>query len=184
MKNVDPKAIAAVAFLVIAFGILLVTAIKTNSTDDQHQLFPADSAQVAPSFTLPNAATGLPIILGNETAKGPVVLDFWAAYCTACPPEMQRLQEYSEKYKGKISFIGINADDKPAAITAYLTSNHIRFPTVIDLSGRSTDDYEIHGLPTAVFIDGNGRVRYMTVGYDSAMDDYVPGVLEQLVKAQ
>jgi thioredoxin 1 len=58
----------------------------------------------------------------NETvlqAKSPVLVDFWAPWCAPCLMVAPVVEELSEDYDGKVSFVKINVDDSPRIASQY-----------------------------------------------------------------
>ncbi|MFQ3348060.1 MAG: thioredoxin 1 [Paracoccaceae bacterium] len=65
----------------------------------------------------------------------PVVVDFWAEWCSPCRQIGPALEELSEAYAGKVKIVKINVDDNPV----------------------SSSDLGVRGIP-ALFLFKDGQV--------------------------
>jgi thioredoxin 1 len=52
-------------------------------------------------------------------AEKPVLIDFWAAWCKPCLMVAPILDELSEEYDGKISFVKLDIDQNPQTPAKY-----------------------------------------------------------------
>ncbi len=48
-----------------------------------------------------------------QTANGPIVVEFWAEWCTPCKTTRPILQQLAEEFKGKITYLEVDADQSP-----------------------------------------------------------------------
>ena len=64
----------------------------------------------------------------EETAKGLVMVDFWAPWCRPCRIVAPVLDEISEELSDQVSITKINVDDNDKTATKY---NIISIPTVL-----------------------------------------------------
>ena len=71
----------------------------------------------------------------NDTyiGEGPCVVDFWADWCGYCKQIDPYLKSLAKKYKGKVQFYKVNADENPELMQLY----------------------GIDGLPTLFFCNGD-----------------------------
>jgi thioredoxin 1 len=58
---------------------------------------------------------------GSEvlSASGPVLVDFWAEWCTPCKAIAPALEQISEELGDKVTIAKLNIDDNPEAATKY-----------------------------------------------------------------
>ena len=158
------------ALLAVTALVLLVLSVRSVQPDDGLQFLPPDRVRPADDFTLPDAATGLPVHLAAEANAHPVVLDFWATWCGPCRQELPHLSALARKYRGRVAFYGVNADDRPADITAFAHQFAMPFPTLVDVRREAAGPYGANALPTLVVIDRHSHVRVLTQGYGPAGD--------------
>ncbi len=52
-------------------------------------------------------------------AKTPVLVDFWAAWCSPCRMVAPIVEELAEEYEGRISFAKLDVDQNPKAASKY-----------------------------------------------------------------
>jgi thiol-disulfide isomerase/thioredoxin len=100
-----------------------------------------------------------------------VVLDFWAAWCNPCLQEWPGLNALIETYKHRsdVAIYAIASRDNETleVVRRFLDGHHYDVKAAFDASGRLTDAFHAHGMPTLVMIDGDGDVRYLHAGYDA-----------------
>ena len=133
----------------------------------------------APDFTvtLYNGAPGQQIHLA--ALKGsPVVLNFWASWCSPCQDEAPILEASWQRHQHEgVVYVGISYEDKTDAAKAFLQQYGIRYPAAPDdATGSIAIAFGVTGPPETVFIDRNGTVAQKVSG---ALDD---GTLERNIE--
>jgi cytochrome c biogenesis protein CcmG, thiol:disulfide interchange protein DsbE len=106
--------------------------------------------------------------LSTLLEKGPVMISFWATWCTPCKDEMKKMQPIYEKYKGQgFTYIAINQDNQKSIskVKAYINANGYTFPVVLDLDKHIFEDYSGIGIPYSLIIDKNKKIIAKHLGY-------------------
>jgi cytochrome c biogenesis protein CcmG/thiol:disulfide interchange protein DsbE len=95
----------------------------------------------------------------------PVILNFWASWCTSCREEAEMLETFWQMSKDKgIQVIGIAVQDSKEAALEFARRAGKTFPVGIDESGKVGLDYGVYGVPETFFIDASGIIRYKEAG--------------------
>lgn len=93
----------------------------------------------------------------------PVLINFWATYCTPCRAEMPLLQRMADQYPKLVLLLVDERDSTPAART-FATELHIHSAVLLDIDGKAADLYRIPGLPTTIFVRTDGTVEGRYIG--------------------
>jgi thiol-disulfide isomerase/thioredoxin len=86
-----------------------------------------------------------------------MVINFWFSTCEPCKREMPALSAASQKYAGKVDFIGINPNDASEMADAFIAKYNVTFPTFLD-DGTQLSAAGVATLPTTFFLDGTGNI--------------------------
>jgi len=118
-----------------------------------------------------------------------VVLDFWATWCGPCRESFPGMKILVEKYTGDpdVRFLFIDTfetvQDKKKTVSDFLGKHGYPFHVLLDQDDSVAHAYKIKGIPTKFIIDGNGRIRYISAGYEgnpSKLFDELRAVIELL----
>jgi len=129
--------------------------------------FPGTSAAVpghpAPGFTLP-ASDGGEVSLA-QLRGDPVMLDFWASWCSNCRADMGLVAKAASQYRARgLRVVLIDDQESAATATHFLSRIGVHLPTLLDQKGEVAQSYGLPGLPVAVFISPDGRVSSLILG--------------------
>lgn len=147
--------------VVIAFVVLdryIDGRVDTLFRQERNDLRPA------PEFKLPRVEPGIEEAaatwLGLEDLKNePVIINFWASWCTACSdekPYLDSIWKKRKKYRNRM--IGIaTSDDWPRVVaTGRASSSH--FPILLDRDGSVARAFEVNSIPQTIVLDPRGRI--------------------------
>lgn len=152
--NKYTRTILAIAAFILFMGAAYIAYEKLTASAPA-DLNKSKESVAAVDFTV-YASDGSPVQLSDFYDK-PVIINFWASWCTYCREEMPLFQETYEKYGDQINFLMINSTDgaKETIETArdYIDSGEYTFPVYFDTDGQATVSYEASSLPTTVIID-------------------------------
>ena len=99
-----------------------------------------------------------------DDLKGtPIVLNFWARFCTPCWTEMPELQDFHEASGEKVLLLGIDVGQftglgSPKDASKLLESLGVTYPAGYTDEANVVRDYRIQAMPTTLFINGKGEV--------------------------
>jgi len=136
---------------------------KTSAPDIEKDPLQSWIGKAAPDLTVTDLE-GAKIRLSDLKGKK-IVLDFWATWCPPCKkmiPDLIALREQTQP--ANLVILGIS-DEPIDRLNKFVKDNKINYP-VISHSGSLPSPFDqVTGLPTTFFIDAQGVIRQVVVGY-------------------
>lgn len=118
--------------------------------------------QSAPTFELPLIENGALAekTIGLKSFQGkPLLINFWASWCTACESEQGQLTELWNKYgQSSLKMIGIASMDTLGDIVASGKLTHRQYQVALDKDGSVAQSFGAHALPHTFLLNGRGQV--------------------------
>jgi cytochrome c biogenesis protein CcmG/thiol:disulfide interchange protein DsbE len=122
-----------------------------------HQSHPPRIGAPAPAFSAKRMGGGR-VSLASLRGK-PVVLNFWASWCSPCKGEAAKLQQAWQQYRKQgVVFVGVDYHDVTSDARTFLEHHGVTYPTVLDGSGMIGDRYGLTGVPETYFVNRQGRL--------------------------
>jgi peroxiredoxin len=119
--------------------------------------------KAAPDFTATDLSGQL-VSLASYRGK-PVLLDFWATWCTPCRTDGSSLDKLQRKYGGKdLAIVGISVDEVPEVVKKFLAKYPHEFPVVMTSENEFPRPYQVNVIPTYVVIDADGKITSVEEG--------------------
>lgn len=114
---------------------------------------------VAPDFTLPDAA-GKNFTLSSLYGQGKyIVIDFWGTWCGWCMKGMPAMKEAYDKYNAKVEFVGIDCGDKLDTWCRTVEEQALRWINVrADENSDVAERFGVEGFPTKLILDPQGTI--------------------------
>ena len=164
------RALLVGSVIAIALVVLLLVGLGAHSPVGSTSGPVVAVGDRAPDFTLPSLTGGPPVrldALGRDRHR-PVVLNFFASWCTPCRTETPLLARTAAAQQAKgapLQFVGVDVADKPADALPFVEGNGITYPIGTDADFRvSATVYGLNGEPNTFFIDSSGRVVGHIIG--------------------
>ena len=116
--------------------------------------------------------------------KGQVVMiNFWATWCGPCRQEMPLLAQLHAKYEPLgFTLLGVNVEPDSAAAVDWLKGVPVQFPILFDTDSAVAGRFGVEGMPSTVFVDRKGQVRYVHRGYKPGDEAKYADMIRSLVK--
>ena len=168
------------SFLAVSILLSLMSALTgCVSPDRENRRY--ESAlieQPAPDFTLRN-------LKGNQVSLSdfrgqPVILNFWATWCSPCRVEIPHLETLYKKYKDQgLVVIGMNTETDYMKVKQFATPR-ISYTVLLD-GGTQAQGYDVSGIPCTYYIDREGIIRYRSVGFGPGDEVMIEKKIEKLL---
>lgn len=156
-----------------------------NKSDENTSADSTDNtaAMKAPDFTvydLEGNAVSLYDCLGK-----PIVLNFWATWCSPCQSEMPAFDKMYQEYGDQVTFLMVNVTDGSRdtveSVTAFYEDSDYTFPIYLDTTLKAAMTYGAYSIPVTFFLDPEGNLLYNQMGAIS--EDALAQCMELLVQS-
>lgn len=180
-------------WILLAGGLLLglglgVVLFGFNAASPTTASAPGSSAELAPlvtlggpapNFTLVDARSGTAVEL--DALRGqPVMINFWATWCGPCEVEMPDIEAAYQTYADAgLVVLAINAGESRNDVLNFGDRLDLSFNLLLDSDNAVQDIYRIRAFPSTFFLDGEGTVKAVQIGYMSAeqLDEHLAQIL-------
>jgi len=96
----------------------------------------------------------------RELRGNPVVINFWASWCSPCKHEAPLLAASARAHAGKVAFLGIDVQDFSSDARKFVKRFDTPYVSVHAGGGKSGvyEDYGLTGVPETYWLDARGRI--------------------------
>lgn len=170
----------AVGLIAILAVLQLNPAIPVASGENGEIAPLAQIGEAAPDFALATA-DGQTLSLSSFRGR-PVILYFWASWCSFCRNEIPSLNATFETHRDNndLVVLGINILEDASTVRYYLQGLGVSFPVLLDQDGTTTQKYLVRATPSYYFIDRDGILQSRIIG--TARPAQFRSRLESIVK--
>ena len=131
--------------------------------------------------------TGTPVAISDIAAGKPLVVNFWASWCSACIKEMPDLQQVYASAADRVQFLGldllgIDGEVRSAALD-FSKQRKVAYPLAYDDGGLLYGRISLRVLPpTTAFLRADGTLAGFHVGQMTASE--LRGYIQQYLGIQ
>jgi thiol-disulfide isomerase/thioredoxin len=111
----------------------------------------------------------------------PIVISFWASWCTVCADDAISFNAAHKKLNGQVNFLGIAYQDEEKKSIAAAYKWQLPFPSVQDPRSLLREVYAINGLPVTLLVDKEGKVVERIAGPIGSPEDFTNRVSGKLI---
>jgi len=161
------KTFLSIALLSVILSLtwIILTPILFPSVDAQEAISAPHEGFLAPPFSLQSPDNQVHTL--NDYRGQPVLIFFWASWCSICKRTMPELQQVYEIYHPKgfeiLAINPTNQNDVNIAIS-YFESQGYTYTMLLDSEGEVARDYQLHAFPTSVLVGPDGVIVDVIIG--------------------
>ncbi len=163
--------------------LLFIIGVTSSAQDDQSTLLNIDDQ--APPLRVREWLKGAPI---QKFEKGKVyVVEFWATWCKPCKAAMPHLSALAEKYRDKVTILGIDIYEKKTTsiekVKAFVDSmgHQMDYSVMVEDSNFTVADWleatseKKNGIPNTFVVDAEGRLAW--IGHPKDLEEVLPKIV-------
>ena len=140
---------------------------------------PLEAGSLAPDFRADDL-TGRTWFL-NAELKRPVVIAFFATWCTPCKEEIPFLIDLHKAWGDRVSILSIVVDPENAdKVNSMIAGLSIPYPMLMDPGGRIQATYGASELPATFLVGKNGRILSRYKGFGKEQQRNLSDTIQKL----
>ena len=145
-------------------GLLVAGLLALLGWRVLHQPNPAGLGKAAPLFTAKRLDGRGSLSLVAFRGR-PVVVNFFASWCSGCKTEAAALERTWARYRRRgLVVLGVDSTDAGADGRSFALRKGLTYPVVRDPNGVIATDYGTTGVPESFVLDRNGRLVAQIIG--------------------
>lgn len=155
--------------IVVAALVAVLALVLTGSSPPTVRLRPFRLPLEGATGVVPGQTVTYPLTAAN--AGRPVVLVFFASWCTECRadvPVVARVATAERRAGDRVVFLGIDGNDTPATGWAFAHARGVTFPLADDENEVVANQIGLTGLPSTAVVAPDGLVTARFTGPVSA----------------
>ena len=154
------RTIANIVFAEVVLSIVLIS-----------QLCAAQQAvdEIKPPALIMKNPAGETVSLAAYLGKKPVLMVFWASWCTICRDEIPLLKKLNAD---SFKVIAVNEGESAWKAKRFIAMNDIDYLVVLDSDGSVAKAFHVPGVPACAIINKSGLIAYRGMSLPENIDAY------------
>ena len=122
---------------------------------------------------------GKPTDLARYVGKTPVLIEFWASWCSNCKALEPQLQRIARAHGARVKLLGVavSVNQTPQRARLYAQKYKLPMELLWDAQGKATEAYDVPATSYVVVLDRAGKVVYTGQGADQNLEAAVQKAL-------
>jgi cytochrome c biogenesis protein CcmG, thiol:disulfide interchange protein DsbE len=143
---------------VFAVAAIAISIATTGSGQNQ------PPPQPAAAFSLPALGTAGQHVSLSQYAGKPVIINFWASWCSPCQQETPLLASWYKQQHGKVILLGLDENDSAAAAEKFARAKGVTYPLGFDPNVTVAPAYGVDALPQTFFLNAKHQIVDHVIG--------------------
>ena len=161
--------LSAVLVLLIAVSVSLYNSFSENYVEETDSVTGTGNVPDETKEVLLTKDFVVTDMSGNEVKLSdffgkPIVVNFWATWCSPCRAEMPHFEEAYKTYGDEVTFLMVNVGDSYDKAYEYTTDEGYAFPFYHDSSHSAAYAYGVSTIPLTLFINADGELVNSKIG--------------------
>ena len=145
------KLAAAIAGLCVTAGVAGIAWAGQSS--------PAPAADpVAGAFSLPVLGQSGHHISLSDYAGRPLIVNFFASWCTPCQQETPLLAKFYRAEHGRVALVGLDENDAAGSALSFTRAHDVTYPVGFDPEVIAASAYGVDALPQTFFLNASHHI--------------------------
>jgi len=141
---------------IVAVFIAALVAITVTASSGSGASKP--KAAAAPGFSVAVLGNSAKKISLSQYAGKPVILNFWASWCTPCQKETPLLAQWYKSQHGHVNLIGLDENDTTANAQKFASAKGVTYPLGFDPQIQVASAYGVQALPQTFFLNSQHHI--------------------------
>jgi cytochrome c biogenesis protein CcmG, thiol:disulfide interchange protein DsbE len=112
----------------------------------------------APSFSLPVLGHSAQQISLAGYAGRPLIVNFFASWCTPCQQETPLLARFYRAEHGRVALVGLDENDAGGSALSFTRAHDVSYPVGFDPEAIAASAYGVDALPQTFFLNASHRI--------------------------